>query len=137
MEEMSQIFAENTAWLKRVVSERGWPGRRLVGDGGADAAWLIVQHSDDLDFQRLCLELISAAVEADDVSPSNLAYLTDRVLVREGKRQRYGTQFREGELGMEPFPIEDAEHVDDRRAAMGLMPLAAYAAGFKSLTWNR
>ncbi len=137
MEEMLQIFAENIEWLKRVVDERGWPGRRLAGEDGADAAWLIVQHSDDLDFQRKCLELIGAGMQAGDVSPSHLAYLMDRVLVREGRFQRYGTQFREGESGMEPFPIAELEHVDKRRAAVGLIPLAAYAAGFKNLPWKR
>ena len=137
MEALLPIFAENTEWLKRVVDEHGWPGRRLAGVDGADAAWLIVQHSGDLDFQRKCLDLITAAVEAGDADHSHLAYLMDRVLVREGKRQLYGTQFRQSEQGMEPFPIEDFEHVDQRRAAIGLMPLAAYAAELESLRWNR
>ena len=136
MEEMLQIFAENTEWLKRVVDERGWPGWRLAGEDGADAAWLIVQHSDDLDFQRKCLDLIGEGMQAGDVSPSHVAYLMDRILVREGRLQRYGTQFREGEGGMEPFPIEDPDGVDERRSAVGLIPLAAYAASFKNLPWT-
>ena len=32
----------NTARMKTIVAERGWPGRSLVGEDGAQAAWLLV-----------------------------------------------------------------------------------------------
>ena len=119
---------ENAAWLKAVIAEHGWPGVRMVGTDGADAAWLFAQHADhDLDFQRQCLALLERAVEANDASPRHVAYLMDRVLIKEGKPQRYGTQFR----GSQPFPIEAVEDVDKRRAAVGLEPLAEYAKHFE------
>jgi hypothetical protein len=45
-EAMQAIDAENLPWLKRVIAEVGWPGKSLVGDEGASAAWLLVQHAD-------------------------------------------------------------------------------------------
>ena len=54
------------------------------------------------------------------------ALLTDRVLLRQGKSQRYGSQFQMGKNGLEPSPIEDETNVDARRAQMGMMPLADY-----------
>ena len=45
--------------------------------------------------------------------------------MREGKPQIYGTQFTfaaDGHLVL--HPIEDAEHVDERRRAVGLPPMA-------------
>jgi hypothetical protein len=83
---------ENTKWLQGVVDKHGWPTNTLVGTDGANAAWLLVQHADrDPKFQRRCLDLM-AMLPAGEVSQSNLAYLTDRVLLAEGKKRRYGTQ---------------------------------------------
>ena len=45
---------------------------------------------------------------------------------REGKPQIYGTQFRESNGELVPEPIDDEVHVDERRARVGLPPLAEY-----------
>jgi hypothetical protein len=114
----------NTAWLKAIVRRHGWPGRSLVGEEAASAAWLLVQHADhDPEFQRECLDLMEKAVERGDASAQDWAYLTDRVLRAEGRPQRYGTQFTES---LEPQPIEDRERVDERRASVGLGSLEEY-----------
>ena len=62
------------------------------------------------------------------VVPADLAYLEDRVRVHAGQPQLYGTQFNiaGGEFG--PFPIEDPQRLDERRAQAGLEPFAAYQA---------
>jgi hypothetical protein len=63
---------------------------------------------------------------------ANLAYLTDRVLVAQKKPQRYGTQARPEGGKMVPFPIEDEAKVDERRAELGLAPLADYLKQMES-----
>jgi hypothetical protein len=101
----------------------------MVGAEGASAAWLLVQHaSASGDFQRRCLELMKPLVDEGEASAVELAFLTDRVRTSAGRPQVYGTQFHPTESGLEPFPIEDPEHVDERRAALGLEPLAEYKA---------
>ena len=115
---------KSRARLQAIVLAHGWPGHGLVGVDGAHAAWLLVQHQDaDRPFQRLCLERLADAVARHDASPTDLAYLTDRVLVAEGRRQRFGTQFRQGPGGvLEPSPIEDPARVDERRRDAGCPP---------------
>jgi hypothetical protein len=121
--EMLQVDAKHRARLTQIIDKHGWPGKSLVGRDGAQAAWLIVQHSDaDVKFQRRCLELLESAPEGE-IKIDHVVYLTDRVLVNEGKPQRYGTQMGEN---FEPRPIEDAENVDRRRAEVGLPPLDEY-----------
>lgn len=123
LDELKQVDDRNRARLRAIVEARGWPGKSLVGDDGAHAAWLIVQHADsDRAFQKACLRRMQSA-PSGEVAPTDIAYLTDRVLVGEKKPQRYGTQL-DGDL--KPFPIEDETHVDDRRKAMGMPPLAEY-----------
>lgn len=63
----------------------------------------------------------------EEVSRRNVAYLTDRVLLAEGKKQVYGTQFILEKGKWKPRPLEDEANVDRRRAEVGLPPLAEYA----------
>ncbi|MDG6999876.1 MAG: hypothetical protein JRN15_12255, partial [Nitrososphaerota archaeon] len=88
---MNSIYNRNTAALKKILHRYGWPGISLVGRKGAEAAFLIVQHSNDTLFQRACLPLLDNAYERGQVPGDAVALLTDRVLVREGKPQMYGT----------------------------------------------
>lgn len=126
--EVARIDAENTQWLKGIVSERGWLTYSDVGVDGGDAAWLIVQHADaDTAFQRLCLDLMSTLPKSE-VSQTNVAMLTDRVLLAEGNHQIYGTQFVIRESEWVPLRLEDPESVDIRRAEVGLPPMAEYKA---------
>ncbi len=109
-----------------MINEHGWPGKTLVGDDGASAAWLLVQHADrDRDFQKKCLALMQA-MPPGEVRGENIAYLEDRVLVGQGQPQKYGTQTTEVDGRFVPAPIEDEAHVDERRQKLGLPPLAEY-----------
>jgi hypothetical protein len=131
-EELSRIDTENTEWLRKVVDTHGWPGASMVGKDGANAAWLLVQHADlSPDFQRRCLDLM-VAMPAEEVSRGNIAYLTDRVLLAEGKNQVHGTQFTEKDGEWVPRPLDDPENVDKRRAEAGLPPLAEYVEQLKA-----
>jgi len=134
-EEWRRIDEANTMWLNDLVDQRGWPGISLVGEDGANAAWLFAQHADSHpDLQRKFLDLLRDAVAAGEAAARHQAYLEDRVRIAQGRPQLYGTQFTRvvSQARYEPLPIEDPEHVDERRAAAGLGPLAEYAARFNS-----
>jgi hypothetical protein len=124
---MAAIDARHTARMKEIVRRYGWPGPGLVGRDGADAAFLLVQHAEDLAFQKKMLPLVRRAYRAGELSAWNYALLLDRVLVREGKPQIYGMSLKSWE-GKEAVlhPIEDEANVDKRRAAIGLPPLSEY-----------
>jgi hypothetical protein len=123
---VQKVDAKNTKWLKTVLDEHGWPTMSLVGKDGANAAWLLVQHADrDTKFQRQCLDLMTKLPQGE-AAPQNLAYLTDRVLLAEGKKQLYGTQFITKDGKLQPKPIKDEPNVDARRATVGLPPMAEY-----------
>lgn len=124
---MTRIDQDNTTWAKAILAKRGWPGYDLIGKDGAGSFFLLVQHADaDPAFQKQALDLMKAAVDRRQASAGQLAYLTDRVLSSEGKPQRYGTQFTMVDGKLAPDPIEDAEHVDIRRLALGMPTMAEY-----------
>lgn len=121
------IDTQNRAWLKDLINKGGWPGRSRVGRDGTHAAWLLVQHADsDREFQKKCLELLEKAVAAKEAEAVDLAYLTDRVLVAEGKKQRYGTQLSMKEGKLQPGPVENEEKLDERRKELGMQSMAEY-----------
>ena len=123
---MLGIDSSLTSRLRRIVAERGWPARTRVGAEAANAAFLIVQHSPSDAFQREMLPLLETAAAAGEASAADVAMLTDRVRTHEGRSQLYGTQFRIVDGALEPYPIEDADSLDVRRARVGLMPMAEY-----------
>ena len=127
--EMAAADRPVQARLRAIVAGRGWPDRRRVADDGAHAAWLLLQHADSA-FQRQVLPAVRRAAAAGNARLADAAYLEDRVLVGQGRPQRFGTQLRfdqaTGRLAL--YAIEDEARVDERRAAAGMEPLADYLA---------
>jgi len=121
------VDARNTRRLRDIVREIGWPTRSRVGAQAEHMAWLLVQHAD-VEFQRECLPLM-ARESADEVCPRHLAYLEDRIRVRDGLPQRYGTQLQKSGEGWEPLPTEEPDAMDARRQAVGLEPISEYLEG--------
>jgi len=113
----------NTARLREIIGEHGWPGCALVGEEAAHAAWLLAQHAPP-DMQEQWLPVLEDAVARGDASPRDLAYLQDRVLMYRGEPQLYGTQYlvRDGVLTL--WRVQDPDGLDERRAALGLEPEA-------------
>ena len=125
------VDAEHLARLRAIVDRCGWPTISRVGKEAEDAAWLLVQHAPDGAFQERCLELMRGAGESE-VCARHLAYLEDRINVRKGRPQRFGTQLRQGTDGKwEPSPLAEPERVDDLRASVQLEPLRAYVERFQ------
>ncbi len=125
---VEEIDERNTARMREILRGSGWPGNRSVGDAGSHDAWLLIQHADaDTALQAEALDLMRAARARGEVSGSDFAYLTDRVLIARGKKQIYATQFAANAQGkLVPLPIENEAGVDARRKSMGLLPLDEY-----------
>ena len=45
---MEAIHVQNAARLKAILSEHGWPMPALVGDDGAEAAWLMCNTRSEI-----------------------------------------------------------------------------------------
>jgi hypothetical protein len=117
-----ELGKADTVFLKRVVKKVGWPTISLVGKDGAQAAWQLLQHSDDdLSFQAHCLELMKQ-LPSGEIMLRNIAYMEDRVRKGQGKPQLYGTQYAKADGKAVDIKIEDVENLDKRRLSMGLKP---------------
>nr|WP_254803226.1 DUF6624 domain-containing protein [Kitasatospora sp. SUK 42] len=138
----SPDLAEQAVWrrltarhgdrLSEIMTRYGWPTGQAVGAEAARAAWLVAQHADrQLDVQRRAAALMAAAVADGAASARELAFLQDRLAVNEGREQRYGTQIGAVVDGRPvPWPCEDPERLDERRAEVGIEPFDEYTARF-------
>src|SRR5215210_3703285 len=130
-EKQNAIDEANMKRLEQIIKEHGWPGISKVGMEAGVAAFLILQHAD-LSYQEKYLPLLKEAVARNDARAADVAMLEDRVLMRNNKKQIYGSQLKSNKETnkLELWPIEDEENVDARRAKVGLMPLADYLKRF-------
>lgn len=130
-DEMKELWAkQNTAdsinliRIEEIIDRFGYPGRSLVGDQDR-VAWLVIQHAD-LQTQEEYLPLLQEAAKNGELPTSAFALLVDRVRMRKGEKQLYGSQIQMEEGSFVIYPIEDEPNVNKRRAAMGLGPLEEY-----------
>jgi hypothetical protein len=122
----------HTEWFRATVRRRGWPGRRMVGEDGADAAWFLAMHADqDPVFQDRCVTLLGDALLAEEADPRHYVGLVDRIRSVTRGRQVYGTLAVPGDDGVVYLvPVEDETVVDERRFRLGVPTVAAdLAAG--------
>ena len=126
MAEMNAVDTDNTAYLRQLVQQVGWIDPERFGEDAADAAFLIVQHSGDMQLMVAALPHLEAQDRLQEY-----ALLYDRIQIRQGLPQRYGTQLGWAEGGsMGLFPIETLDGIDALRATLGLEPLDDYLARF-------
>jgi outer membrane protein OmpA-like peptidoglycan-associated protein len=123
-EEWKSAVKENDLKLSKIIDAYGWPTRELVGNIARDEVFFIVQHSSDLKLQKKCLVLFKQIEENDINHLIQIAYLEDRVLVKNGQKQLYGTQYKNNKL----YPINDPDNLNKRRAQIGLAPIQFISA---------
>lgn len=120
----------------KILDEKGWVGKDVVGAQANQTLFLVIQHSD-LKYQQKYLPMMREAVKKGNANPGNLAYLEDRVALREGRRQIYGSQSSKNKMTnkLHISPMIDPDNVDKRRAEVGLGTMAEYAAKM-NIEWN-
>lgn len=116
--------AEITARLRAEIDVRGWPDPCRLGDRAAKQLWFVVQHSPDEALLRDGLAYFETAAAYGFVPRSQVATMHDRVLMRAGEPQIYGTQYLcDPHTGRrERWRTADPEGLDARRRQAGLIP---------------
>lgn len=128
---MSETDSVNILIIDSVLKQYGWLSPLQVGQRASAAPFFVIQHSD-IKYQEAYYPMMLAAVQRGELEASRFALLVDRIRVRNGLPQLYGTQLSwDRENNKWKFDeILDAEHVDEHRASVGLEPLAEYGKNF-------
>ena len=121
------VDSSNLIRIGEIIDEYGYPGKRLVGQASG-VSFLVIQHSN-LETQKKYFSLLQEAANKGDIEFSRLAMMEDRILIQDGKKQKYGTQIcRDSVTGLAEFcPMDDIDTVKKRRKVVGLPSLESYA----------
>jgi len=127
----------NLKIVTTIIDKYGWLGPDDIGFNGSQALFIVIQHAD-LATQEKYLPIIRKAAKQGKTLPSNLAILEDRIALRQGKKQIYGSQiWIDSKTGKKYIqPIEDPENVDKRRLEVGLPTMNEYLQQFFQINWD-
>lgn len=127
--EVAAIDEDNVKWLFELVRTKGFPTAAQVGEQGVRDAWLLALHADRAPkFQTSLVPAMDQRRVDGELSASDMSRFVDRLLVAQGKPQRFGTQ-GDPNAADKHFGLPNAESlrdVEEARRQFDLMPLADY-----------
>lgn len=111
-----------------IINNKGWVGISEVGELANQTLWLVIQHAP-LNIQQKYFPLLKTSVEAGESKGHYLAFLEDRILMRQGKKQHYGTQslWNKDLQKNIIYPIDKPDKVNKLRKEVGLETIEDYA----------
>lgn len=128
-ERMKQVHEENADLLEAFLDEYVWPYPDKFGVEAHEAAWFIAIHAVARPwFIKKVAKILEAAWKEGKISGKYYANFYDRIELYEGRKQRYGTHLFPTKDGWQALYLQDPVHVDERRAEVGLQPLADWIA---------
>ncbi|HEV8393508.1 MAG TPA: DUF6624 domain-containing protein [Vicinamibacterales bacterium] len=112
--------------LQEILVRHGVPTYDMVGIEAAKGFIVMVQHQPAA-FRTAVLPKLKANVDAGQADASTFAMVYDRSQRDQGRNQLYGQQLEcAADKTLKLAPLDDAAHVDMRRAQLGLMRIDIY-----------
>jgi len=123
-EAQQKMYVAHAAKLEELIRTNGWISSKKYGNSACLQALNILKNSSGEQVESH-LDMLLKAAKNGEANPSDVAYLHDKALMHQGKKQRYGTQiaFNQDKGMNDVYPIEDEANVDKRRQNVGLEPL--------------
>jgi len=128
------IDRPNIIALKQLVSHYGWSDLFASRQEFSYTVVLVDHAVFDLPFQKRALAAMAPLLPTRAWIKPDYALLFDKLARAQHKPQRYGSQIDQcvgGKFAV-PDDLEDAAHVDNLRAQMGLGPIKDYVQGFNT-----
>ncbi|MFA8433550.1 MAG: DUF6624 domain-containing protein [Marinifilaceae bacterium] len=134
IELMNEKDSINLHKIEKILDKHGWLGADVIGEQGNKTLFLVIQHSD-LETQLKYLPMMREAVKKGDAKGKDFALLEDRIAIKQGNRQIYGSQIKIDGDEFYVYPIIEPEKVNERRAEVGLEPIEDYVKHV-GIIWN-
>ena len=113
-----------------IIENCGMPTLNDVTEHQMMGLWLVFQHTHH-NVRKNYFPLFLKSAEKGDLKMDQIALMEDRILMMEGKPQKYGSQVQAGcQTEWEIYNLENPETVDKRRFEMGMTPLKEYLLNF-------
>jgi hypothetical protein len=120
---MKKIDDANFILLSRIFDKVGWPSNRIFSDSAVNAAFYVTLHHTRTDLSHLST-ILENAFTLEQIDRRHYAVLVDRILIRKGLTQKYGTHCRQNRDGSKTYiSLEDPVSVAKNRESIGLKAL--------------
>lgn len=121
--EMKASDRQNQFYIASLLDQCGWPkGLSAIEN---NTIFLVIDHADTA-YMSKYFPVLKKQADMGIVAKSDLATLQDRMLLRSGKKQVFGTQTVKNGQIVTVWPIENPDDLDNRRKQMGLTPMSEY-----------
>lgn len=124
---INKVDSLNLITVSAIIDQYGWLSIDEIGEAANSALFMVIQHAD-LKTQEKYLPIMRIAAKNKKLKASSLALLEDRIAMFQGRKQIYGSQVA---WNMQTnkytiMPMIDPDHVDTRRADIGLGSYTTY-----------
>lgn len=130
-----EAFKRHIPVLKELINKKGLPGYRQVGQESSDNFMAMVNHGYyDVPFQQKVAKLGKKQAKQKNISTPALAMMIDKMKIKSGQKQIYGTQLDYTDKGEAiATNLRRPATVDQRRKKMGLSILKDYLQNMTDL----
>ncbi|WP_238474475.1 DUF6624 domain-containing protein [Maribacter algarum] len=135
--EYRKNHAVNIVKIKEILNRSGWPELTLIGEQGNLTICNVLQHTD-LATREQYLPMMKKAVLDKKLAPRLLVRAEDRIATDKGELQIYGGQMKyyPETKSFNLWPVYDPANIDERRAKIGLEPIAVFLKRRFDFEWN-
>lgn len=140
--QMNMIDKENQTFVFGLLDNQGWPDG--LSDKANSAIFLVIDHAE-FAAQEKYYPVVKEKAEQGIIGKEDAATLQDRILMKKGEMQVYGTQTTmvviNGENINYLWPVKNPDQLDKLRKEVNLPPIAEYIAVFEKqgmkLVWDK
>lgn len=140
--QMNMIDKENQTFVFGLLDNQGWPDG--LSDKANSAIFLVIDHAE-FAAQEKYYPVVKEKAEQGIIGKEDAATLQDRILMKKGDMQVYGTQTTRVVINGENinylWPVKNPDQLDKLRKEVNLPPIAEYIAVFEKqgmkLVWDK
>lgn len=129
------INKDNLKKVEDIIKTYGWPKKSEVGVDASPSVFIVLQHSNNLDLMKKYLPQFKNLVDINEADGGQYALMIDRINLKEGKNQIYGSQFSFDSIHKKFYidSVEDIKNLNRRRKEVGLQPIEEYLKSLYSM----
>jgi hypothetical protein len=127
----------NIQKIKKILDKYDWPELTQIGEQGNRTICNVLQHADQ-ETREHYIPLLKQAVLDKKLEPRFLVRAEDRIATDKGELQIYGGQMKyyPETKSFNVWPVFDPVNIDERRAEIGLEPIAGFLKNRFGFEWN-
>lgn len=132
-----QNHSINEKKVLAILDNYGWPEKALIGERGNMILANVLQHAD-LNVRLKYLPMMKVATKKNVLEARFLVRAEDRIATDQGGLQIYGGQMKyyPATKSFNVWPVFDPVNIDQRRAEIGLIPIAEHLKNRFDFEWN-